>query len=161
MHEKLIRDRIPELARSDGRTLIMRTADDHEIDRLLGLKLVEELHEVLEALVAGGRDDLLEEIADLQTVIETVAARRGMSRADIDTAVRAKRSARGGFDAGLVMQDAAIHQPRLHVGGSNTLLDAIRNELQSCVAARLAVAFVMHSGTELLDGPLRAALLRA
>lgn len=160
MHEKLIRDRIPELARADGRTLIMRTADDHEIDRLLGLKLVEELHEVLEALVAGGRDDLLEEIADLQTVIEAVAARRGMSRADIDAAVRAKRSARGGFDAGLVMQDAAIHHPRLHVGGSNTLLDAIRNELQSCVAARLAVAFVMRSGTELLDGPLRAALLR-
>jgi superfamily II DNA or RNA helicase/HKD family nuclease/predicted house-cleaning noncanonical NTP pyrophosphatase (MazG superfamily) len=160
MHEKLIRDRIPELARADGRTLIMRTADDHEIDRLLGLKLVEELHEVLDALVAGGRDDLLEEIADLQTVIETVAARRGMSRADIDAAVRAKRSARGGFDAGLVMQDAAIHHPRLHVGGSNTLLDAIRNELQSCVAARLAVAFVMRSGTELLDGPLRAALLR-
>ena len=160
MHEKLIRDRIPELARADGRTLIMRTADDHEIDRLLGLKLVEELHEVLDALVAGGRDDLLEEIADLQTVIETVAARRGMSRADIDAAVRVKRSARGGFDAGLVMQDAAIHHPRLHVGGSNTLLDAIRNELQSCVAARLAVAFVMRSGTELLDGPLRAALLR-
>jgi superfamily II DNA or RNA helicase/HKD family nuclease len=58
------------------------------------------------------------------------------------------------------MQDAVIHRPRLHVGGSNTLLDAIRNELQSCVAARLAVAFVMRSGTELLDGPLRAALLR-
>ncbi|MFO0461114.1 MAG: DEAD/DEAH box helicase family protein [Burkholderiales bacterium] len=160
MHEKLIRDGIPALARADGRTLETRPARDHEIDRLLGLKLVEEAHEALDAILARRRSGLLGELADLQTVIDAVAARKGLSRAQIDAAVRAKRKERGGFDAGLVLRDARIGRPRLHVGGATTLLDAIRTELQRCVAARLAVAFVMRSGTELLDGALRAALLR-
>ena len=160
MHEKLIRDRIPAIAHADGHTLVTRPAHDHELDRLLGLKLVEEAHEALEALVEGRRSDLLAEIADLQTVIDTVAARKGLTRAEIDAAVHAKRSARGGFDAGLVLRDAAIDRPRLHVGGAMSLLDAIRAELQRCTVARLAVAFVMRSGTALLDGALRAALLR-
>ena len=45
MHEKLVRDGIPALAAADGRMLDTRTALDHELDRLLGLKLVEEAHE--------------------------------------------------------------------------------------------------------------------
>jgi superfamily II DNA or RNA helicase/HKD family nuclease/predicted house-cleaning noncanonical NTP pyrophosphatase (MazG superfamily) len=160
MHEKLIRDGITALARADGRSLDTRTAHDHELDRLLGLKLVEEAHEALDAIVDGRRTGLLEELADLQSVIEAVAARKGLSRAQIDAAVLTKRSERGGFDTGLVLRDASVSRPRLHVGGAPTLLDAIRVELQRCAAARLAVAFVMRSGVALLDGALRAALLR-
>jgi superfamily II DNA or RNA helicase/HKD family nuclease/predicted house-cleaning noncanonical NTP pyrophosphatase (MazG superfamily) len=158
--EKLIRDGIPALARADGRSIDTRTAHDHELDRLLGLKLVEEAHEALDAIVDGRRTGLLEELADLQTVIDAVAARKGLSRAQIDAAVLAKRAKRGGFEAGLILRSDTISRPRLHVGGATTLLDAIRTELQRCTAARLAVAFVMRSGTELLDGALRAALLR-
>ncbi len=160
MHEKLIRDGIPALARAAGRALETRPAHKHEIDRLLGLKLVEEAHEALDAILDGRRGELLGELADLQTVIDAVAARKGLTRAQIDAAVRAKREERGGFDAGLVLRDARVGRPRLHVGGATTLLDAIRTELQRCAAARLAVAFVMRSGTDLLDGALRAALLR-
>ena len=43
--EKLIRDRIPELAAAQGRRLVLRTADPVEMARLLGLKLVEETHD--------------------------------------------------------------------------------------------------------------------
>jgi superfamily II DNA or RNA helicase/HKD family nuclease/predicted house-cleaning noncanonical NTP pyrophosphatase (MazG superfamily) len=158
--EKLIRDGIPALARASGRTLDVRTARDDELDRLLGLKLVEEVHEVIEALVDGGHADLIEELADLQSVIDAVASRRGISREQLDAAILDKRSRRGGFDAGLLLRDASAGHPRLHVGGTTTLLDAIRAELQRCATARLAVAFVMRSGTEMLDGALRAALLR-
>jgi superfamily II DNA or RNA helicase/HKD family nuclease/predicted house-cleaning noncanonical NTP pyrophosphatase (MazG superfamily) len=160
MHEKLIRDGIPALARADGRSLDTRTAHDHELDRLLGLKLVEEAHEALDAIIDGRRIGLLEELADLQTVIDAVAARKGLSRAQIDAAVLEKHSKRGGFDAGLVLRDAKVSRPRLYFGGATTLLDAIRTELQRCATARLAVAFVMRSGVALLDGALRAALLR-
>ena len=160
MHEKLVRDGIPALAKADGRTIDTRTALDHELDRLLGLKLVEEAHELLDALVDGRRTEVLEELADLRTVIDAVAARKGFTGAEVDAAVAAKRSKRGGFDAGLVLRDPTVRRPRLHVGGATTLLDAIRAELQRCTHARLAVAFVMRSGTELLDGALRAALLR-
>jgi len=160
VHEKLIRDGIPALARVDGRTLETRPAQDHELDRLLALKLVEEAHEALDALLDGRHSGVLGELADLQTVIDAIAVRKGLTRAQIDAAVRAKREERGGFEAGLVLRDARVGRPRLHVGGATTLLDAIRTELQRCAAARLAVAFVMRSGTELLDGALRAALLR-
>ncbi len=53
MPEKLVRDRIPELARAeDSGRPVWRIAGLHEWDRLLGLTLVEETHEVLQALQA-------------------------------------------------------------------------------------------------------------
>ena len=53
MREKLIRDGVPVLAQAQGKTLAIRTALDQEWDRLLGLKLVEETHEVIDALANG------------------------------------------------------------------------------------------------------------
>ena len=160
MREKLIRDRIPELAEADGRTLTLRPAHADEWDRLLGLKLVEETHEVIVALSSGDRTDLLDELADLQTVLEEVARRNNISKADVDLRVCAKRVERGGFDLGLVLQEAVVREPRLHIGGSATLLDAIRHEFEACANARIAVAFVMRSGIDLFEGPALAALLR-
>jgi predicted house-cleaning noncanonical NTP pyrophosphatase (MazG superfamily) len=73
--EKLIRDRIPAIAAAQGRTLAVRIAGPEKMARLLGLKLVEETHEVLDALAAGRAPDLLDELADLQTVIEAIGER--------------------------------------------------------------------------------------
>ena len=160
MREKLIRDRIPELARADGRTLALRSAGPDEWARLLGLKLVEETQEVLGALASGSSAELLEELADLQTVLEEVAHRNGISRNEVDRRAEAKRAERGGFDRGFVLQEAGLRSSRLHVGGSSTLLDAIRREFEACRWARIAVAFVMRSGIDLLEGPALAALLR-
>jgi superfamily II DNA or RNA helicase len=49
---------------------------------------------------------------------------------------------------------------RLHVGRSTTLVHALRDELRYCAAASFAVAFVMESGLDILEGDLRAAALR-
>ena len=49
---------------------------------------------------------------------------------------------------------------RLHVGRSTTLVHALRDELRHCTAASFAVAFVMESGLDILEGDLRAAALR-
>lgn len=160
MREKLIRDRIPELARADGRPLALRPAGPDEWTRLLGLKLVEETHEVLGALASGSPVELLDELADLQTVLDAVARRSGISELDLDRRVEAKRAERGGFDLGHVLQESGIGASRLHVGGSTTLLDAIRREFEGCSEVRIAVAFVMRSGIDLLEGPALAALLR-
>jgi len=158
--EKLIRDRIPELAAAQGRRLVLRTADPAEMTRLLGLKLVEETHEVLEAMRSGGSEALLDELADLQTVIDTIAGRHGWNRQDISQRAAAKRTLRGGFDSGLVLRDAPSTAGRLHVGGNTSLLDALRHEFEACAVARIAVAFVMSSGLDLIEGPALAALLR-
>lgn len=50
--------------------------------------------------------------------------------------------------------------PRLHVGRSTTLVQALRDELKHCASASFAVAFVMETGLDILEGDLRAAALR-
>lgn len=62
------------------------------------------------------------------------------------------------LDANEPVADART--PRLHTGSAGTLVRALRQELSTCRRARLAVAFVMTSGIELLDADLRRALLR-
>ncbi len=49
---------------------------------------------------------------------------------------------------------------RLFTGGDHRFLQALRREIGAAVQVRLAVAFVMKSGVELLAPALRAALLR-
>ena len=158
--EKLIRDRIPALAAAEGRTLALRTAEPAEMARLLGLKLVEETHEVLGALRGGHLPEVLDELADLQTVIDTIAVRHGLTRDDVDRRATEKRAQRGGFDDRLVLREVAPAAGRLHVGGSVTLLDALKREFECCAVARIAVAFVMNSGLDLIEGPALAAMLR-
>jgi len=160
MLEKLIRDHIPQLAADERRELATRIARADELDRFFGLKLVEETQEVIEALTGDARSKLIDELADLRTVIDDLAALKGVSPEEIDRRAAEKRAARGGFAAGIVLQDAVVARPRLHVGGSATFVDALRKELLACVEARIAVAFVMRSGLDLLEGPIRAALLR-
>ena len=58
------------------------------------------------------------------------------------------------------MQPIGPAAPRLHVGRSTTLVQALRDDLRYCAAASFAVAFVMESGLDILEGDLRAAALR-
>jgi HKD family nuclease len=41
---------------------------------------------------------------------------------------------------------------RLHVGRSTTLVHALRDELRRCTSASFAVAFVMETGLDILEG---------
>ena len=160
--EKLIRDRIPALAQAEGRQLAVRTADGTEMARLLGLKLIEEAHEVLAAVDGGQRADILDELADLQTVIEAIGRRHDIAPAEIAHRAAQKLDARGGFERRLVlaMDDLPARAARLHVGGSASLIQALTREFETCSVARIAVAFVMTSGLDLIEGPALAALLR-
>lgn len=160
MFEKLIRDLIPQLAQGEGRSLSVRQASAEELIGFHARKLIEEAAEAGEALASGSRDALRDELADLQTILNSTAQRFGISQAEIDDAVHRKAKARGAFDLGLVLDERAPKLARLHVGGSDSLLSALRAELQQCRAAGFAVAFIMGSGLDLMEGAMRAALLR-
>ena len=142
--------------------MAVRTAAPGELARLLGLKLVEETQEVLGAVQSGRQAEVLDELADLQTVIEAIGAQHGLRRADIDRRAEEKLAQRGGFTQGLVVQEPGTTAApgRLHSGGSATLLDALKHEFEACETARLAVAFIMRSGLDLIEGSALAALLR-
>lgn len=160
MFEKLIRDLIPQIAQAEGRQLPVRQAGPEEHRQLLARKLLEEAVEVGDAMAAGERAAIVEELADLYTVLDAVASQLGIDVSEVAVAVERKRRERGGFEQGLVLRELAPRPSRLHVGGSHSLVDALRHELQQCEVAGFAIAFVMQSGLDLLEGALRAALLR-
>lgn len=159
-YEKLIRDGIPALASSEGRALPIRTASSVEIEHLLEKKLFEETAEVAQALQAGDTAQILEELADLSTVVDAIRSRLGISAAALQETIVKKNKIRGGFNDGYLLALDAPPLRRLFSGQSDRFLHTLRQDLARCTAAHFAVAFSMRSGLALIEGPLRSALLR-
>lgn len=93
MASKLIRDRVPDAIRADGRHPDVRTAADEEMPGLLSDKLLEECGEVLEA----GPDEILEELADVLEVLYAVARLHGHTPFELNWKRRAKAAQYGEF----------------------------------------------------------------
>ena len=89
-HNKLIRDKIPEIIESSGRTPVIRTLDDTEYLTELDRKLNEECAEYQ-------ADKNLEELADMLEVIYAIAEARGYSVAELEQVRAEKAAKRGGF----------------------------------------------------------------
>ena len=91
-HNKLVRDKIPEIIRSHGDVPIVRTIeDDAEYLASLTDKLVEEAREVQETPV-------LDELADALEVVYAIGKVIGHTPEDIEKARAKKAEERGGFD---------------------------------------------------------------
>lgn len=89
-HNKLIRDKIPEIIESSGRTPVIRTLDDTEYLTELDRKLNEECAEYQ-------ADKSLEELADMLEVIYAIAEARGHSPEELERVRAEKAAKRGGF----------------------------------------------------------------
>lgn len=89
-HNKLVRDRIPEIIASSGKTCVTRVLDEDEYIAALDAKLTEELAEYQQDKSAG-------ELADLLEVMMAVAQARGHSFAEVEGIRREKAEKRGGF----------------------------------------------------------------
>ena len=93
-HNKLVRDKIPEIILADGREASTRILDDKEYAKELEKKLAEECKEVLDSK----GEHRLEELGDVLEVMVALAKLDGYSVDDIVVAARKKREKRGGFD---------------------------------------------------------------
>ena len=89
-HNKLVRDRIPQIIMQSGKTCITRTLSDDEYLSALDAKLQEELNEYL-------ADGSMEELADLLEVMMAAAEARGHTFAEVEAIRRDKAEKRGGF----------------------------------------------------------------
>lgn len=89
-HNKLVRDRIPEIIEGSGKTCVTRILPLEEYLAALDAKLTEELAEYQ-------ADKSMEELADLLEVMMAVAEARGHSFAEVEVIRRAKAEKRGGF----------------------------------------------------------------
>ena len=90
IHNKLVRDRIPEIIVGSGKTCATRILPQEEYLAALDTKLTEELAEYQ-------ADKSMEELADLLEVMMAVAEARGHSFAEVEAIRRAKAEKRGGF----------------------------------------------------------------
>lgn len=90
IHNKLVRDRIPEIIEGSGKTCATRILPQEEYLAALDTKLTEELAEYQ-------ADKSMEELADLLEVMMAVAEARGHSFAEVEAIRRAKAEKRGGF----------------------------------------------------------------
>jgi predicted house-cleaning noncanonical NTP pyrophosphatase (MazG superfamily) len=99
---KLVRDLVPEIIRSAGGDPCVRPARPPEHILLLKRKLVEEAQEVLSA---SDRAGVLEELADVWEVCQSLAAALELSVADIERVRAEKRRTRGGFERALVLEE--------------------------------------------------------
>ena len=95
-YNKLVRDRIPEIIRADGKECEIRVAEGKEKYELLEKKLMEEVNEYLE-------DKNLEELADVMEVLFGLAREIGYSEEDLIRKREEKKGERGGFEEGIVL----------------------------------------------------------
>ena len=89
-HNKLVRDRIPQIIEASGKTCVSRILPQEEYLAALDNKLQEELNEYQ-------ADKSMEELADLLEVMMAVAEARGHDFCEVEALRQAKAARRGGF----------------------------------------------------------------
>lgn len=97
-YHKLVRDRIPEIIESSGKSCVWETLSDEDYIRLLDEKLNEELAEYQES-------KSLEELADLLEVMQAVVKARGWSLEKLERVRADKAAKRGGFEKRIVLKE--------------------------------------------------------
>ncbi len=97
IHNKLVRDRIPEIIEKSGKNASVRTLSHEEYLKRLDEKLSEELNEYL-------KDQSMEEIADLLEVIHAVVNARGSDMDEVEKIRLQKKEKRGGFEQRIFLE---------------------------------------------------------
>lgn len=93
-YNKLVRDRIPHIIESNGKSCRSRILNDGEYADELRIKLREEAEEYFRA---RNDQEALEELADLIEVIEALARLHGASPEQLEAIRVDKAAERGGF----------------------------------------------------------------
>lgn len=97
-YNKLVRDRIPEIIESSGKSCATVILSNEEYLRMLDAKLDEELAEY-------HKDQNIEELADLLEVIQAAAIARGYTIEDLERVRAEKAAKRGGFAKRILLKE--------------------------------------------------------
>ena len=96
IHNKLVRDKIPEMIERQGQHADIRILSKTEYTHALEQKLDEETAEF-------HADHSIEELADILEVVLALAEDMGCGREDLMKVYRRKHEARGGFREGIFL----------------------------------------------------------
>ena len=95
VYNKLVRDRIPEIIQAAGRECAIEILSELDYQQALQQKLIEEAQE---AATADPTSTLIQELADLYEVIDTLMTVHQIDRSTILQVQAKRRSERGGLD---------------------------------------------------------------
>ena len=99
LHNKLVRDKIPDIIKESGRKCKTKVLSDKDYVFELERKLSEEVHEYK-------LDKNPDELCDVLEVVYALAVARGMSLEELEAKRIAKRETRGGFDGKVYLVEA-------------------------------------------------------
>ena len=94
IYNKLVRDKIPKIIKSNGENPIICILDDNKYKEELEKKLYEEYKEVIES----SGTDRIEELADMLEVIKALAKLENKTIDDVIEVAKKKVEKRGAFD---------------------------------------------------------------
>lgn len=97
-YNKLVRDRIPEIIETSGKSCTTDILSESDYIRMLDTKLDEELAEY-------HKDQNIEELADLLEVIRAVTIARGHTLEELEAVRREKAEKRGGFENRILLKE--------------------------------------------------------
>ncbi len=95
---KLVRDRIPEIIEENGEESEVRQVEGLQLEKFMREKVLEEAEEFTE-------EGEKEELVNLQEAIHAYIENEGLSRKELEELREEKKSERGGFSEGLVLED--------------------------------------------------------
>lgn len=98
IYNKLVRDNIPEVIKSNNEVPITRILSDDEYKKCLDIKLLEEVNEYL-------KDDNLEEIADVMEVIYSILKYKNIRFNELEKVIKGKREKKGSFDKKIFLEE--------------------------------------------------------
>lgn len=101
MYNKLVRDNIPDIIKSNGEKPIIEILDEQSYKKELENKLIEECNEV----VNSSGEDRIEELADLLEVMIAISNLENKTIDDVDKIRVKKKEKRGGFSKKIYLKD--------------------------------------------------------
>lgn len=104
-YNKLVRDDIPARHDKRGHTVTMKQLKGNELTEALCEKLHEEADEVH---AASTHDELIEEIADVQQIIDDLCYNLHISEEQLRSVQKMKRDKKGGFTQGSYIEKVYI-----------------------------------------------------
>lgn len=99
-YNKLIRDNIPSIIEKDNKTCIVNILNDEQFLVELKRKLIEESTELSKA---NSRDELINELADIQEIIDKLKQEYGLVQEEINRVQSVKANKNGKFDKKLFL----------------------------------------------------------
>ena len=101
-HNKLVRDKIPEIIEQSGDKAVVHVLNDEEYKKELLRKLVEEAGEVLE--VGMDLEELKKEMGDVLEVIDHIVAHFQLEKEEIEKIKTTRKEKRGGFESKIFLE---------------------------------------------------------